>query len=116
MDHLRKQDSHPNRAWAALFARLVLGLIFFMAGAWKVFQLGPLNHARKARPSGQPEASFKLVKAENKEIVFENLQHDFPQRIIYRLQPDGSLFARIEGTSRGKARGSDYRMKRAQCN
>ncbi|HKP83651.1 MAG TPA: DoxX family protein [Pyrinomonadaceae bacterium] len=36
-----------NRAWAILFARLVLGLIFFMAGVMKVFQLGPLNHARK---------------------------------------------------------------------
>jgi thiosulfate dehydrogenase (quinone) large subunit len=36
-----------NRAWAVLFARLVLGLIFFMAGFWKVFKLGPLNHARK---------------------------------------------------------------------
>ena len=38
---------NSNRAWAILFARLVLGLIFFMAGFWKVFQLGPLNHARK---------------------------------------------------------------------
>ena len=39
----------PNfsRAWALLFARLILGLIFLMAGAWKVFQLGPLEHARK---------------------------------------------------------------------
>ena len=36
-----------NRASAILFARLVLGLIFFMAGVMKVFQLGPLNHARK---------------------------------------------------------------------
>src|SRR2546428_10864417 len=36
-----------NRSWALLFARLVLGLIFFMAGVYKVFQLGPLNHARK---------------------------------------------------------------------
>ena len=36
-----------QRAWALLFARLVLGLIFFMAGIWKVFQLGPLEHARK---------------------------------------------------------------------
>ena len=30
-----------------LFARLILGLIFFMAGVMKVFQLGPLDHARK---------------------------------------------------------------------
>ena len=36
-----------HRAWALLFARLVLGLIFFMAGLWKVFQLGPLEHATK---------------------------------------------------------------------
>jgi len=35
------------KSWALLFARLVLGLIFFMAGVWKVFRLGPLEHARK---------------------------------------------------------------------
>jgi uncharacterized membrane protein YphA (DoxX/SURF4 family) len=36
-----------DRAWAILFARLVLGFIFFMAGVYKVFELGPLGHARK---------------------------------------------------------------------
>lgn len=35
------------RAWALLFARLVLGLIFFMAGVSKVFQLGVVGHAQK---------------------------------------------------------------------
>ena len=35
-----------NRAWAIFFARTILGLIFFMAGWWKVFTLGPLGHAR----------------------------------------------------------------------
>ncbi len=35
------------RAWAALFARAILGLIFFMAGIYKVFKLGPVEHARK---------------------------------------------------------------------
>ncbi|HEY4281540.1 MAG TPA: DoxX family protein [Chthoniobacterales bacterium] len=39
--------SNLNRAWAILFARLILGLIFFMAGVMKVFQLGPIDHARK---------------------------------------------------------------------
>ena len=40
----------PNitrRAWAIFFAREVLAFIFFMAGVYKVFQLGPLGHARK---------------------------------------------------------------------
>lgn len=41
-----KQD-YLDRSWSLLFARLVLGLIFFMAGAWKLFRLGPLEHARK---------------------------------------------------------------------
>lgn len=35
------------RAWAILFARLVLGLIFFMAGVFKVFSLTPAGHVRK---------------------------------------------------------------------
>src|SRR5262249_51989952 len=50
MDNIvESQDrlNHTGRAWAILFARLVLGLIFFMAGVMKVFQLGPLEHARK---------------------------------------------------------------------
>lgn len=38
---------HSDRSWALLFARGVLGLIFFMAGVYKVFQMGPLEHARK---------------------------------------------------------------------
>jgi uncharacterized membrane protein YphA (DoxX/SURF4 family) len=36
-----------DRAWAILFARLVLALIFFMAGVYKVFEQGPLEHARR---------------------------------------------------------------------
>jgi uncharacterized membrane protein YphA (DoxX/SURF4 family) len=46
MDQMQT-DHRIDRAWAILFARLVLGLIFFMAGFWKVFHLGPLEHARK---------------------------------------------------------------------
>lgn len=36
-----------RRAWALLFARGVLGLIFFMAGVYKVFTLTPVGHAHK---------------------------------------------------------------------
>lgn len=36
-----------NAAWAIFFARAVLGLIFFMAGVYKVFQLTPASHVRK---------------------------------------------------------------------
>jgi uncharacterized membrane protein YphA (DoxX/SURF4 family) len=36
-----------REAWAVLLARGVLGLIFFMAGLWKVFTLTPAGHAHK---------------------------------------------------------------------
>ena len=68
-----------------------------------------------ARPSGQPEASFTLVTATAGEARFENPEHDFPQRIIYRLNTDGSLHARIEGTREGKVHGVDFPMTRGKC-
>ena len=39
--------SESGRSWAILFARGVLGLIFFMAGVWKVFVLTPAGHAHR---------------------------------------------------------------------
>src|SRR5215831_1477241 len=40
-------NNQRSRNLAVFFAREVLGFIFFMAGVYKVFQLGPLGHARK---------------------------------------------------------------------
>ncbi|MEW6209595.1 MAG: DUF6265 family protein [Acidobacteriota bacterium] len=68
-----------------------------------------------ARPSNQPEASFKLVRANVDEAIFENPQHDFPQRVIYRRQADGSLLARIEGEREGKQSGIDFPFTRVKC-
>ena len=34
------------RCWAVFVARVILGLIFLMAGIWKVFELGAVEHAR----------------------------------------------------------------------
>jgi len=35
-----------DRAWAIFFCRAILGLIFFMAGIYKCFQMTPIGHAR----------------------------------------------------------------------
>lgn len=67
-----------------------------------------------ARPSeAKEETAFKLVKTAKGEAVFENLAHDFPQRIIYRSDKTDSLFARIE--SGDKKKGMDIPMTRANC-
>ena len=68
-----------------------------------------------AKPSGQPETMFKLIKGNAREMIFENPQHDFPQRVIYRLQNDGSLVGRIEGVSTGKEKAVDFPMTRERC-
>ena len=51
------------------------------------------------RPKGVKSDSFPLKEVTDGKAVWENLKHDFPQRIIYRRGPDGSLIARIEGTT-----------------
>lgn len=64
---------------------------------------------------GGPVTAFKLIKSGDGSAAFENPAHDFPQRILYRRNPDGSLFARIEGNAGGKARSRDFRFRPAEC-
>ena len=68
-----------------------------------------------ADPSGQKEASFKLISTDPHELVFENKEHDFPQRIAYRLEKDGSLKAWIEGKSEAKDLKIEFPMKKVGC-
>jgi hypothetical protein len=49
-----------------------------------------------AMPSGQTPTLFPLRDASPDRVVFENLDHDFPVRVIYR-RSDTGLVARIEG-------------------
>lgn len=61
--------------------------------------------------AGQPPTPFVLKPGEAGVAVFENLAHDFPQRVIYR-RCDADLCARIEGTIGGKVQGMDWRYRR----
>jgi hypothetical protein len=67
-----------------------------------------------AAPSGQPSARFKLTNAANNEARFENPEHDFPQRIIYRREGD-ALLGRIEGISKGQQKAIDFPFMRVAC-
>lgn len=59
-----------------------------------------------------PGTDFKLTRASATEAVFENPQHDFPKRIIYRKAADDSLTASIDGGEGSKAMTFAYkRMK-----
>ena len=69
-----------------------------------------------ALPSGQKETTFPATEVSDTSLVFENLQHDFPQRIIYRRRGADSIVARVEGPGPNNAtRGFDFPMRRATC-
>jgi hypothetical protein len=67
-----------------------------------------------ANPSGQPGAEFSMLSLTKTKAVFENKEHDFPQRVIYELRGE-TLVGRIEGTENGRERGVDFPMTRAAC-
>lgn len=68
-----------------------------------------------AQPSGQAEAVFSMVSLGKHEVTFENPEHDFPQRVIYRSAGPRELVGRIEGMRNGELRGIDFPMRRAEC-
>jgi len=71
--------------------------------------------AYEAHPSGQPEATFLSTQIGDDVVVFENLTHDFPQRVGYRRVGADALEAWIDGTLRGQSRRVDFRYRRTSC-
>lgn len=70
-----------------------------------------------ARTGAESKAvPFTAIRYSAEEVVFENPDHDFPQRVIYRRTDSGSgLLGRIEGVEKGKPRAADFPMKRVAC-
>jgi len=70
--------------------------------------------AFEAHPSGQPTAVFVSSTIGEQSVVFENPQHDFPQRIGYQRQGAG-LLGWIEGTQDGQVRRIEFPYRPAAC-
>jgi len=68
-----------------------------------------------AMPSGQKTVVFPLLRLGETEVVFENPQHDFPQRVIYQLEGETKLRARIKGMRKGALRVIEFPMNRVSC-
>lgn len=58
-----------------------------------------------------PGTDFKLMRLTAQEAVFENPAHDFPKRIIYRKNADGTLAARVEGDGTEKEKPQDFHYR-----
>ncbi len=57
---------------------------------------------------------FTAKTVSDKELVFENLSHDFPQVISYSKINADSLVAEISGTKNGKERKQKFPMRRVK--
>jgi hypothetical protein len=68
-----------------------------------------------ALPSGQEQTTFVASTVGKDSVTFENPEHDFPQKVTYRLESRERLIARIEGNRGGTLRGIDFPMRRVSC-
>jgi len=65
-----------------------------------------------ASPLGRPPVPFTLKETSEKKAVFENLEHDFPQRILYWLDTQDRLHARIEGPKDAAEKAQEWTFHR----
>jgi hypothetical protein len=53
--------------------------------------------------------SFKLIELGDKRAVFENPEHDFPNRITYELRNNSILYAKAEGEDK-KGKSTEFEL------
>ena len=105
--------------WMAPGGGIMMGMSRTIAdgrtASYETLRIAPMvsgTLAYIASPSGQPQTTFPLKSASTSEVVFENLAHDFPQRIIYRRGGEDTITARIEGLVGGRLQGQEFDFKR----
>lgn len=69
----------------------------------------------EAFPTGQQLAEFKTTSVAEREVVFANPAHDFPQRIVYTRAGADSVIARIEGDRAGRRTPVSFPFRRVEC-
>jgi len=119
---MEQGDNRLDEQWMAPAAGLMMGMArFVQAGKVIEYEFTLLRQEPNgdilyiASPTKQTQTAFKLTSLRNGQAVFENPQHDFPTKIVYGLQADGSLLAAIEGPGRdGKPRRVEYPYKRVK--
>lgn len=68
-----------------------------------------------AQPGGVAPTAFPVIEASATRVVFQNLDNDFPQRVIYQRTGD-VLTARIEGHMDDRTQAMEWRFDKAELN
>lgn len=73
-----------------------------------------IYEASVAKQNDEKPVPFKLKSSSDKEMVWENQEHDYPNKIVYQRVGNDSLVAEIFGTKDGKAKSETFKMKKVQ--
>lgn len=102
--------------WTDVGGNMMLGVSRTMAGGKTVaFEFLRIEERADgifyvAQPGGKAPTDFKLTKVEGQKAIFENPAHDFPKRVIYWRNADGSMTARVDGGS-DTGKGQEFPFK-----
>jgi hypothetical protein len=64
-----------------------------------------------AVPKNQKIALFALIEHSPKKLLFENKEHDFPQKISYEFHKGGRMTAAIQGDVNGEIKRKKFSFK-----
>jgi len=109
-----KNGVHSEEIWTAPSGGLLIGMHRDVkdgrAVGFEFFRIqvhaGAITYL--SQPGGQPVTPFPLKESSANRVVFENLAHDFPQRVIYWQTKPNELHARIEGTLGDKLESNEW--------
>jgi hypothetical protein len=110
--------THTEESWLPPRAGTMLGVNRATQGSRMLsfeflrIECGPEGATYWSSPSGGPLTPFRLKTLEARRVVFENPAHDFPTRILYWLDAEGRLHARIEGPA-GTEKALEWTWRRA---
>jgi hypothetical protein len=114
-------DGRTEEYWTKPAGATMIGLSRVVAGGKTVF-----TEYTQIREDGgvltmfvqlglaKSTTAFRLTKLSAEEAVFTS-DLEYPNRLIYRREKDGSLNARTEGTKGGKPQSEAFPYRRASC-
>jgi hypothetical protein len=119
----KSDDGHLLESWKKVNDSLYHGESYFIKGKDTL-------HFEKIQMKQKGEALFYIatVKGQNndkpvtfihndtieKQLVFENPKHDFPQKIVYSLITKDSIVIQISGIQQGKPSSEQFSMKKSK--
>lgn len=108
--------------WSKPFGNAMLGVGAELVGgqlsSWEHMKIESGNDGKillVIKPHNQKEATFTLTSDKADVLTFENPKNEFPQKVTYRREKDGSLEIRIDGKVKDIQKAALFPMVRMPC-